>query len=103
MSAQRFQSVYLIEFSSFADKYLVVKDTYSIAEAQARFPRAVRAAEKGIVRIRRRDETVVFLLSREKMEAILESLEILSDSKAMKAIRDYEAGKGKLVSLSSVK
>lgn len=73
-----------------------------MAEAQAKFPQAVRDAQKDIIHIRQHDETVAFLLSREKMEAILESMEILSNPKAMKSIQDYESGKGKLTPLSAI-
>jgi hypothetical protein len=38
---------------------------------------------------------VAFLVSRERMEAIIETLEIMGHAKAMKAIRAHEAGKGK--------
>ncbi len=37
--------------------------------------------------------TVAVLLSRERMEAIIETLEIMGNPKAMKAIRAYETGK----------
>ena len=66
----------------------------TITELQAKADRIVRRAEKnGSVSVARRGRTVAFLVSRERMEAILETMEIMSDRKAMKAIRDYEAGK----------
>jgi hypothetical protein len=62
---------------------------------QAQAPRLVREAEKqGALSIARHGRTVAFLVSRERMEAIIETMEILGDPKAMKAIRAYEAGKG---------
>jgi len=36
---------------------------------------------------------VAFVVSRERMEAILETLEIMADESAMKSIRDYESGR----------
>lgn len=66
----------------------------TISELQAQAPRCVRRAEQaGAIRIARHGRTVAFLISRERMEAIIESLEIMGNPKAMKAIRDYEAGK----------
>ena len=66
----------------------------TITELQAKADCIVRRAEKnGSVSVARRGRTVAFLVSRERMEAILETMEIMSDRKAMKAIRDYEAGK----------
>jgi hypothetical protein len=38
---------------------------------------------------------VAFLVSRERMEAIIETLEIMGNPNAMKTIRAYEAGKVK--------
>ena len=70
--------------------------TVTISELQAQAPRFVREAEKqGAVTIARHGRTVAFLVSRERMEAIIETLEIMGDPKAMKAIRAYESGKGK--------
>jgi antitoxin YefM len=52
------------------------------------------------VAITRHDETVAYMVSRERMEAIVESMEILADPEAMKAIRAYEQGKTKFSPLA---
>ena len=71
-----------------------MKTTYSITNAQSNFPGLVREASAGdAVAITRHNETVAYVISRERMEAIIETMEVLADPKAMKAIRDYEAGK----------
>jgi len=68
----------------------------TISELQAQAPRLVREAERqGAVTIARHGRTVAFLISRERMEAIIETLEIMGNPKAMKAIRAHEGGKGK--------
>ena len=70
--------------------------TATISELQAQAPHFVREAEKrGAVTIARHGRTVAFLISRERMEAIIETLEIMGHPGAMKAIRAYEAGKVK--------
>lgn len=75
--------------------------TYSVTQAQTNLPRLLKdAVEEGSIAITRREETVAYLVSRERMEAIAETLEILGDPKAMKAIRDFEAGKTKFQPLS---
>ena len=74
--------------------------TYSITEAQAKFPAVVREAAEHPVLITRRDKVVGYLLSPERFEALLETMEILANPKAMKAIRDYEACKTKFHPLS---
>ena len=43
----------------------------------------------------RQDEPVACLISLERLEAIVETLEIFGDPNAMKAIRDYEGGRMK--------
>ena len=77
-----------------------MKNTYSVAKAQANFTRILKEAEKHPVSITRHDETVAFILSRDRMDAIVETLEILADADAMKAIRAHQAGKAKFLPLS---
>ncbi len=69
-----------------------MKTTYSITEAQAKFPALVKEAAEHPVVITRRNETVGYLLSQDRMDAMLETMEILANPEAMKAIRDFEAG-----------
>ena len=75
-------------------------NTYSITEAQAKFPSVVREAAEHPVVITRRDKVVGYLLSPERFEAILETMEILANPESMKAIRDAEEGKTKYHPLS---
>jgi prevent-host-death family protein len=80
-----------------------MKSTYTVTEAQASLPRLLRQAAKGDpVCIRRRNETVAYLLSRERMEAIVETLEILGSTDAMRAVRAHRAGKMKFLPLASL-
>ena len=77
-----------------------MKNTYSVAKAQANFTRILKEAEKHLISITRHDETVAFILSRERMNAIVETLEIMANPAAMKAIREHQAGKTRFHSLS---
>lgn len=78
-----------------------MSSTYSVTDAQTQLPRLIRQAEKGEpVRIRRRNETVAYLVSRERMEAIVETIELLANPDAMKAVADHRSGKIKLLPLS---
>jgi len=76
--------------------------TYSITEAQANFPAVVRAAHDRPIAITRRDEVVGYLLSPDRMEAIIETMEVLANPKAMRAIRDYEKGRTKFSPLAAL-
>ena len=79
-----------------------MKNTYSVAKAQANFARILKEAEEYPIGITRHDETVAFILSRKRMDAIIETLEIMANRDAMKAIRDHRAGKTKFVPLSTL-
>jgi PHD/YefM family antitoxin component YafN of YafNO toxin-antitoxin module len=75
--------------------------TVTISQLQAQAPKCVRTAEReGALGIARHGRTVAVLLSRERMEAIIETLEIMGNPNTMKAIRDYEAGKATMKHLS---
>ena len=69
--------------------------TYSVTEAQAQFPALLRKVENDLIGITRRDKTVAYLVSAQRMEAIVETLEIMADPVAMKALRRAREGKGK--------
>ena len=64
---------------------LRMKTTLSVAEAQTQLARLVRGKET--ISLRQRDETVAFLVPRERMEALLETMEILSNPAAMRALK----------------
>ena len=55
-----------------------------------------------ITTITKRDEPVAYLVSKERMSAIVETMEILADPAAMKAIRDCEAGKMKFYRIEDI-
>jgi PHD/YefM family antitoxin component YafN of YafNO toxin-antitoxin module len=87
---------------SFLLRIWVVSSTYSVSEAQRNLPRLLKDATHRSIAIRRRDKTVAYLVSREKMEAIAETLELLANPAAMKAIRAHQAGRLKFFPLSSL-
>ena len=75
-----------------------MKTTLSVAEAQGKLLRLVKSKET--IALRQHEETVAFLVPRERMEALLETMEILSNPAAMRAVRRDQSGKGKYVPLS---
>jgi prevent-host-death family protein len=80
-----------------------MSSTYSITESQAKFPRMVKEVQAGqIAMITKRDEPVAYLVSKARMNSIIETMEILANPAAMKAIRDSEAGKLKSYSLEDI-
>lgn len=75
-----------------------MKTTFDIAEAQARLPKLVR--NKQTVSLRQHNKTVAFLVPRDRMEALLETMEILANPEALKAIRRDQSGKTRYLPLS---
>ena len=75
-----------------------MKTTFDIAEAQARLPKLAHG--KQTVSLHEKNETVAFLVPRDRMEALLETMEILANPAARKAMRRDQSGKGKYLPLS---
>jgi prevent-host-death family protein len=63
----------------------------TITEAQSNFPRLCREGKR--VLITKRDKPVSVLLPMEDYEAMMESMDLLSNPKAMKTLRAAKAGK----------
>ena len=77
--------------------------TYSVTQAQRQLPGLIKKAEEGEpVRIQRRNKTVALLISRERMEAMVETMEVLANPKAMRAIANHRAGLTKFLPLSAL-
>jgi PHD/YefM family antitoxin component YafN of YafNO toxin-antitoxin module len=63
----------------------------------------VREAEHGaLVRIARHDETVAYLVSRDHLEAIVETMELLANPRARKAIEEHRAGRTRFLPLTAL-
>ena len=75
---------------------------YSVEQAQVELPRILREAEEQTVVITRRGKAVGYLLSPERFEAMLETMEIMSNPLAMVAIRDHKSGKTKFLPLDAL-
>jgi len=79
------------------------RSTYSVTRAKSALPRLLREAESGkCVGIARRGETVAYLLSRRHFEAILETMAILANPRARKAIADHRAGRTRFSPLAAI-
>ena len=75
-----------------------MKTTFSVTEAQTKLLRLVESKET--ITLRQREETVAFIVPRERMEALLETMEIMGNPAAMRGIRRDRSGKGKYLPLS---
>jgi prevent-host-death family protein len=80
-----------------------MKSTVSISEGQSTFPALVKAAESGkVVTVTRHEEPVACVMGYERMSAIAETLEIMGNPAAMRAIREHKAGKTKFGKLEDI-
>lgn len=71
-----------------------MKTTYTITEAQAGLPRMVREADGGgALAITRHGATVAYVVSKRRLEGMLESLELLGNGDAMRAIESDRKGR----------
>ena len=71
----------------------------NVSEAQAHLPRLIR---RDCFSIARHGKVVGVFLSRDRIEALIESLELLGDPKFTAALKDYTAGKGKTYSVEEL-
>lgn len=74
--------------------------TYTITRGQADFPALCKCKET--VSITRNGEVVAYLVPKERMDELLEQMEILANPGAMAAIRRAKAGKSKHHPLGSL-
>ena len=78
-----------------------MESTVNVTEAQAQFPKVLRELKRrGAITVHRRGKIAAFMLSPERMEAMIETMEILANPKAMEAISDYETGKVQMKDVS---
>jgi antitoxin YefM len=76
----------------------LLKTSFNITEARAKLPKLIRS--KRTVSVSSGNKTLGFIVPRERMEALLETMEILANPQAMRAIRRDQSGKGKYLPLS---
>lgn len=82
---------------------LSIITTYSISKGQSQFPELVRTAQAvGVAAITRHDQPVAYLVSRERWESMLETMELLADPGFQKQRARLAAGKVRYFPLSAL-
>ena len=77
-----------VDFVGGVERFFHVNSAMTISKLNQNGSAAVRIArDQGQLAITEHGETVAFILSAEKVEGILDTLEILGDGEAMKTIR----------------
>ena len=68
------------------------ESTVNVTEAQANLPRLLK---RDSFAISRHGKVVGFYLSKDRIEAMIETMELLGDENFMTALREYKSGKMK--------
>jgi prevent-host-death family protein len=80
-----------------------MKSSYSIAAGQKSFPEVVASSEKGDpVPIERHGETVAYVISKQQFDAVLETMELLSNPEFAETLQTYRSGKTKWVNVKDI-
>ena len=73
------------------------RSTVTITELQSHTPKILReAGRRGMLAVTDQGHVTAFLVSRDRIMAMIETLEVLSNPKAMAAIQEFEAGKTRM-------
>ena len=77
--------------------------TYNLKEAQRRLPHLLRQAAKGdTIAVANGDETVAYVVAKEHYDSLIETLELMSNPAALKALRRDKAGRSRFRPLSAL-
>ncbi len=80
-----------------------MKSTYSISQAQSQLPRLLREmVGHPPIRITRHAETVAYLMATDYFEALIETLEMMSNASFLKTLQKDRKGQLKYQGLSSL-
>ena len=74
--------------------------TVTVSQAQAQLPKLLK---KDSFAISRHGEVIGVYLSRDRIEALIETMELLGDSAFVSAFREYRSGKTKFVDIDDMK
>ena len=91
-----------VDFFEKKEYLFPMADSYTIKTAQQRFSAVVAESADHPVTITNQGRAVAVLMSIERVEAIAETMEILSDPKAMAAIRKHRKGRAVYHDLSAL-
>ena len=77
------------------------RSTVTAAELQSHTPKVLReAGRRGMLAVTEEGHVTAFLVSRDRVMAMIETMEILSNPEAMNAIREFESGQGKFYTVA---
>ena len=79
------------------------RSTITTAELHAQTPKILRQTQqRGMMAVTRAGQVTAFLVSRDRLMAMIETMEIQANPEAMKAIHEFESGKGKFYTVAEL-
>ena len=73
------------------------RSTITVAELQAQTPKILRQTQRrGMLAITREGQITAFLVSRDRLMAMIETMELLANPEAMKAVHEFESGQTRM-------
>ena len=79
------------------------RSTITAAELHAQTPKILRQTQRrGMMAVTSAGQVTAFLVSRDRLMAMIETMEIQANPKAMKAIHEFESGQGKFYTVDEL-
>lgn len=79
------------------------RSTVTVTELHAQTPKVMREAHRrGMMAVTEKGRVAAFIVSRDRIMAMIETMEILSNPEAMRAVREFESGKTRMYPVSTL-
>jgi PHD/YefM family antitoxin component YafN of YafNO toxin-antitoxin module len=79
------------------------RSTITVAELQSQTPEIMRQTQRrGMLAVTREGQVTAFLVSRDRLMAMIETMELLANPEAMNAVHEFESGKGKFYTVDEL-
>lgn len=79
------------------------RSTITVAELHSQTPAIMRQTQRrGMLAVLRAGQVTAFLVSRDRLMAMIETMELLGNPEAMQAIREFESGRGKFYTVAEL-
>ncbi|MGO8766029.1 MAG: type II toxin-antitoxin system Phd/YefM family antitoxin [Limisphaerales bacterium] len=73
------------------------RSTVTVGELQSQTQKIMRQTERrGVLAVTREGRVAAFLISRDRVMAMIETMELLSNPQATEAVREFESGKTRM-------
>ena len=79
------------------------RSTITVDELHSETPAILRQTQRrGMLAVTRAGHVTAFLVSRDRLMGMIETMDLLANPEAMKAIREFESGQGKFYTVAEL-